>query len=131
VPRVRAEFEKLKKPIPKREVKRLSDSELAKQKKIAEKERAEFAKKNAMAEKPKESKKEEPAVVPPYVFDNGAMVSELNELKDALQPMGPDILRSAITGQNTLASWTRSALKNNSLADALSRQRARRRYLMQ
>ena len=129
VPRVRVEFEKLKKPIPKREVKRLSDSELAKQKKIAEKERAEFAKKNAMAEKPKESKKEEPAVVPPYVFDNGAMVSELNELKDALQPMGPDILRSAITGQNTLASWTRSALKNNSLADALSKAKSKKEIL--
>ena len=50
VPRVRAEFEKLKKPVPKRVVARLSDEQLAKDKAIAEKEKKEAKEKEKKQE---------------------------------------------------------------------------------
>ena len=127
VPRVRGEFDKLGKPVPKRVAIRLSDSDLAKEKKEAEKGRQAFAKTHA-ADEPKAAAAS-PEIILPYTFNNGAMVSDLNELKDALEPMGPDILRGALTGDSTLAAWVKSALKNDSLALTLSKAKSKKDIL--
>jgi hypothetical protein len=128
VPRVKAEFDNLKKPVPKRVVVRLSDADLKKEKKEAEKGRQAFAKTHP-AEVKKVVAVKAPEIIAPYTFNNGAMVSDLNELKDALEPMGPDILRSALTGNSTLASWVKSNLKNDSLALILSKAKSKKDIL--
>jgi len=127
-PRVLAEFERLGRAVPKREVRRLSDEELKKQRDIAEKSREEFMKKTGIKEQPKQEKKEE-HIISPYTFDNGAMVSDLRELRDAIEPMGAEILRNALTGTNKLSEWIRNELKNEALASAIEKAKTKKDIL--
>ncbi|MEM3483855.1 MAG: hypothetical protein QXW00_03905, partial [Candidatus Woesearchaeota archaeon] len=129
-PRVLGEFERLGRPVPKREVKRLSDEELAKQRKLAEQSRAEFIKKMGIKEQQsKQEEKKEEHIVQPYTFDNGAMVSELKELKDAIEPMSADILRSALSGNNKLSDWIKNELKNEQLASEIEKAKTKKEIL--
>lgn len=106
-PRLQKEWEKVGKKPKEKEMELIDvrelESALAKAKEEHNK-----ANKKEKGEEKKEEKKEDPAakIVAPLTFDNGMMVSSLNELKDVLPNLDNSVFKEVVTEEkNDIAKW--------------------------
>jgi hypothetical protein len=89
----------------------------------AKKERKKVIKEEKSSEKEKQKEKEKKSqkIVKPLVFDNGAMVSSVEELLDALPPMSVSVFNKHVNqSKNDIKDWVEREFKDEELIKAVS-----------
>ncbi|MEM2121975.1 MAG: hypothetical protein QXU20_04955, partial [Candidatus Woesearchaeota archaeon] len=77
--------------------------------------------KTSSKEKGKEKEKKKEKIVKPLVFNNGAMVSSVEELLDALPPMSISVFGSHVNqSKNDIKDWVEKEFKDEELIKAVS-----------
>lgn len=107
-PRVKKEFEKLGKEVPKMEIELISEEEIqAGIEEARKKHEKEQAKEDSQKkEETKEEVKVEEKIVPSITFDNGAMISSLKEMVDYLPSMDDADFKNAVNEEkNLIKDW--------------------------